>query len=250
VLRRFSFIRFLPVLDWISAAHFFLLVAIVRWVNCLGLPPTSAVSIPAPVEIFPSRHRSFWSSFWVLLVCLSCFSSCAQIWSPCRPYFSFFFCADPARAAVRSSGFLLVPQLSPPTGFSCGLLVLRVSVGVRLQGLIFCSGIPVRGRLLVSFDSPSFGHRSVIEARFSFRSVVQRSSTHRAPLSAPRPAWPRSVLGFCRHPKPRRVARSFVALRFWFSRGGGDAVGIDFSVSVLGSICVQEQCCLDHGLKN
>jgi hypothetical protein len=71
--------------------------------------PTSAVSIPAPVEIFPTRHQSFWSSFWVLLVCLSCLGSCSQIWSPCRPYFSFFFCADPARAAVRSSGFLLVP---------------------------------------------------------------------------------------------------------------------------------------------
>jgi hypothetical protein len=58
---------------------------------------------------FPSRHRSIWSSFWMLLVYLSCLGSCAQIWSPCRPYFSFFFCADPARAAVRSSGFLLVP---------------------------------------------------------------------------------------------------------------------------------------------
>jgi hypothetical protein len=45
-----------------------------------------------------------------------------------------------------------------------------------LQGLIFRSGIPLYGRLLVSSDSLSFGHRSVIEARFSFRSVAQRSS--------------------------------------------------------------------------
>jgi hypothetical protein len=63
-----------------------------------------------------------------------------------------------------------------PLDLAAVCLCFEFRLECRLQGFIFRSGIPVRGRLPVSSDLLSFGHRSVIEARFSFRSVALCSS--------------------------------------------------------------------------
>jgi hypothetical protein len=137
VLHQFSFVRFLPALDWISAARIFLLVAIARWADCLVLLQQVLSRSLLPLRFFPPGTNLFglrfgccWSAcpvsvlaprFGVLAARISHFSSALTLLELRSARLVFFWCRS----------FL------HPLDLAAVCLCFEFRLECRLQGLIF-----------------------------------------------------------------------------------------------------------------